>query len=108
MQGLGQVMASTTLRMTAGRSCRALSWIIFMPRAIDLPPMTLIDRPVPSPTNPLGAKGVGEAGATGAVRDHHQCVIDALRPLGVHTLDLPYTPHRIWQAIRQAGGVKHL
>ena len=59
---------------------------------------------MPSPTNPLGAKGVGEAGATGAVPTITNAVIDALRPLGINTLDLPYTPHRIWQAIRHAGG----
>jgi len=78
----------------------------FMPRAADLPPMTLIDRPVPSPTNPLGAKGVGEAGATGAVPTITNAVIDALRPLGIHQLDLPYNSHRVWQAIREAGGVR--
>ncbi len=108
MQGLGQVMGEHYIYDDGGQIVSGSFMDYFMPRAADLPPMTLIDRPVPSPTNPLGAKGVGEAGATGAVPTITNAVIDALRPLGVHTLDLPYTSHRIWQAIRQAGGVKHL
>ena len=74
----------------------------FMPRADNLPPLKLYDRPVPSPTNPLGAKGVGEAGATGAVPTITNAVIDALRPLGIHHVDLPYNSHNIWKAIHGA------
>ena len=52
--------------------------------------------------NPLGAKGAGEAGTTGAVPTVANAVMDALRPLGIHHLDMPYSPHRIWQAIQAA------
>jgi carbon-monoxide dehydrogenase large subunit len=74
-----------------------------MPRAHELTGLRLYDRPVPSPSNPLGAKGVGEAGATGAVPTLACAVIDALRGAGVRHLDLPYTPARVWKAIHAAG-----
>jgi carbon-monoxide dehydrogenase large subunit len=106
MQGLGQVMGEHYIYDDGGQIVSGSFMDYFMPRATDLPPMTLIDRPVPSPTNPLGAKGVGEAGATGAVPTLTNAVIDALRPLGIHQLDLPYNSHRVWQAIRGAGGVR--
>jgi carbon-monoxide dehydrogenase large subunit len=47
----------------------------------------------------LGAKGAGEAGTTGAIPTLANAVIDALRPLGIHHLDFPYSPSRIWTAI---------
>jgi carbon-monoxide dehydrogenase large subunit len=57
---------------------------------------------VPSPNNPLGAKGGGEAGTTGAVPAVANAVLDALHPLGIDRLDLPYTPAKIWHAISAA------
>jgi carbon-monoxide dehydrogenase large subunit len=72
----------------------------FMPRADLLPPLEVHDRPIPSPNNPLGVKGVGEAGATGAVPTVANALIDALRPLGVHDLQLPATPARLWKVIQ--------
>jgi carbon-monoxide dehydrogenase large subunit len=54
---------------------------------------------VPSPTNPLGVKGAGEAGTTGALPAVANAVIDALRPLNIHHLDFPFSPARVWQAI---------
>ena len=73
-----------------------------MPRADACRRSTLNDRPVPSPANPLGAKGAGEAGATGSVPALANAVHDALRPLGVHRVALPYTPQRLWLAIKAA------
>jgi carbon-monoxide dehydrogenase large subunit len=73
-----------------------------MPRADGMPEIRLYDRSIPSPGNPLGAKGAGEAGTTGAVPTVANAVIDALRPLGINTLDFPYTPDRVWRAIRAA------
>ena len=55
----------------------------------------------PSPVNPLGVKGVGEAGTIGATPAVANAVIDALEPLGVRHLDLPLTPERVWRAIQQ-------
>lgn len=103
MQGLGQVMGEHYVYdADSGQVISATFMDYFMPRADDLPPLKLIDRPVPSPTNPLGAKGVGEAGATGAVPTITNAVIDALRPLGINHVELPYTSHNIWQAIQAA------
>jgi carbon-monoxide dehydrogenase large subunit len=74
----------------------------FMPRADCLPAIAVYDRPIPSPSNPLGAKGAGEAGTTGAVPAIANAVMDALAPLGIHHLEMPYTPHRLWAAIHAA------
>ncbi len=103
MQGLGQVMGEHYIyEKSSGQIVSGSFMDYFMPRATDLPPLKLYDRPVPSPTNPLGAKGVGEAGATGAVPTLTNAIIDALRPLGINHVDLPYTAHNIWKAINSA------
>ena len=57
---------------------------------------------MPAKTNPLGVKGVGEAGCVGAPPAVMNAILDALRPLGVDHLDMPATPHKVWQAIRAA------
>ena len=72
-----------------------------MPRAHHLSPITLIDCGVPSPANALGAKGAGEAGATGAVPALANAVLDALKAANVRRLEMPYSPDRIWAAIHQ-------
>jgi carbon-monoxide dehydrogenase large subunit len=76
-----------------------------MPRAGDQPQrIDLYDHSVPSPTNLLGAKGAGEAGTVGAVPAMANAVLDALRPLGIHHLDFPFSPTRVWAAIAKAAG----
>jgi carbon-monoxide dehydrogenase large subunit len=60
------------------------------------------DHPVPTPTNALGAKGVGESGCSGSLPALVNAAMDALRPLGITHLDMPLTPARLWAAIRQA------
>jgi len=52
--------------------------------------------------NSLGAKGIGESATIGSTPAVQNAVIDALRPLGVRHIDLPCTPHRVWQTIRDA------
>jgi len=56
---------------------------------------------VPSPVNPLGAKGAGEAGATGSIPALANAVLDALAPLNVRQVEMPFTPERLWRAIHQ-------
>jgi CO/xanthine dehydrogenase Mo-binding subunit len=73
-----------------------------IPRALMMPPMTHLRTETPSPRNPLGAKGVGEAGTIGATPAVVNAVLDALAPLGVQHLDMPLTPAKIWAAV-QAG-----
>jgi carbon-monoxide dehydrogenase large subunit len=71
-----------------------------MPRPEMITKVELYDHSVPSPTNPLGAKGAGEAGTTGAIPTLANAVIDALRSLGIHHLDFPYSAARVWSAIQ--------
>ncbi len=73
-----------------------------MPRAILVDRLRVFDHPVPTNTNPLGAKGVGEAGVTGSMPCIMNAVLDALRPAGVTHFDMPATPLRLWSAIRAA------
>src|SRR5271165_5594183 len=78
-----------------------------IPRAADIPDFILGSTETPSPSNPLGVKGVGEAGTIGATGAIANAVVDALSPLGIRHLDLPFTPERVWraiQAIQEKGG----
>jgi carbon-monoxide dehydrogenase large subunit len=74
-----------------------------MPRAGDLPALECAFVAGPPGDNPLGVKGIGEAGATGAAPAVVNAVLDALAPLGVRHVDMPLTPHRVWQAIAATG-----
>jgi carbon-monoxide dehydrogenase large subunit len=73
-----------------------------MPRADSMPRVEVISHEVPTPTNPLGVKGAGEAGTVGALPAVINAVVDALRPLGISHLDMPASPERVWSAIRAA------
>ncbi|HKX63305.1 MAG TPA: xanthine dehydrogenase family protein molybdopterin-binding subunit [Verrucomicrobiae bacterium] len=78
-----------------------------MPRAADIPNYILGHTVTPSPSNPMGIKGVGEAGTIGATPAIANAVMDALAPLGVKHLDLPLTPEKVWRALSRAkGGAK--
>ena len=102
MQGIGQVFGEhIAYDPDSGQLLSGTFMDYFMPRADNLPPIALIDCGVPSPVNPLGAKGAGEAGATGAVPALANAVLDALKPVNVLKLEMPYTSHRIWRAIHQ-------
>jgi len=103
-QGIGQaLMENVAFDRESGQLLSASFMDYAMPRASDLPPhyeLDFID--VPAQTNPIGVKGVGEAGCVGAPPAVMNAVLDALRPLGVQHLDMPATPHRVWQAIQAA------
>ena len=72
-----------------------------VPRAADMPKIfSELDESQPCTHNPLGAKGCGEAGSIGAPAAIVGAVLDALRPFGVTTLEMPLTPERIWRALR--------
>jgi carbon-monoxide dehydrogenase large subunit len=104
LQGLGQAMGEACRYDPATGQLLSGSFMDYtMPRAGDVPlRLSLYNRPVPSPANPLGAKGAGEAGTTGAVPTLANAVLDALAPLGIHHLDMPFTPDAVWQAIQNA------
>jgi carbon-monoxide dehydrogenase large subunit len=103
-QGIGQaLMENVAFDRESGQMLSASFMDYAMPRAADLPPHYQLDFiDVPARTNPLGVKGVGEAGCVGAPPVVMNAILDALWPLGVHELDMPATPHRVWQAIQKA------
>ena len=67
-----------------------------------MPDFVLATRSVPTKVNPLGAKGVGEAGTVGALGAAMNAICDALAPLGISHFDMPATPGRVWEAIQAA------
>jgi carbon-monoxide dehydrogenase large subunit len=73
-----------------------------MPSAAELPSFEVYSTETPTPLNPLGAKGIGEAGTIGATPAVQNAVIDAVAHLGVRHLDMPLTPERVWGAIEAA------
>ncbi len=73
-----------------------------LPTATDLPAFELARTVTPSDINPLGVKGIGEAGTIGSAQTVVNAVVDALRPLGVKHIDMPLRPRRVWESI-QAG-----
>ncbi len=101
-QGVGEAMLERIVYDTDGQLLTGSFMDYGIPRAADMPPVTLERMETPSPANLLGAKGIGEAGAIGAPAAIACAVMAALRPLGVKHLDMPYTPAHIWQAIRDA------
>ena len=74
------------------------------PSAAELPSFELADMATPTSYNPLGAKGIGEAGTIGATPAVQNAIVDALSHLGVRHIDMPAAPQRVWQAIRAAAG----
>jgi carbon-monoxide dehydrogenase large subunit len=75
-----------------------------IPKADMVPTYELDRTETPSPTNPMGVKGAGEAGTIAAGATMSNAVIDALSQIGIHHLDMPYTAERVWQAINQHNG----
>ena len=65
------------------------------------PPFVSENNEVPAPNNPLGVKGAGEGGSTGAPPAIINAIVDALREYGVRHVPMPATPERVWQAIHQ-------
>jgi carbon-monoxide dehydrogenase large subunit len=107
VQGIGQALGEYAHYDPAtGQLVTGTFMDYAMPRADEQPEIRLYDNSVPSPGNPLGVKGAGEAGTTGAVPAVANAVIDALRPLGINHLDFPFSPARVWAAVaaRQTGG----
>ena len=73
-----------------------------MPVASDFPPFRIMTIAVPTAINPLGAKGVGEAGTVGALAATMNAVAHALASAGVHDFEMPATPCRVWHALQSS------
>jgi aerobic carbon-monoxide dehydrogenase large subunit len=102
-QGIGQCFTENLVYDEKSGQCLTGSFMDYgMPRASDMCNFETEENPVPTKTNPLGAKGAGEAGNVGALAAIMNAVVDALAPLGITHIDMPATPHRVWQAIQTA------
>ena len=103
-QGIGQALTERAVFDADGQLLSASFMDYAMPRADDLPMIGFASEPTPSLYNPLGMKGCGEAGTVGALAAISNAVLDALQDAGVTEIDMPFTPHRVWQAINAAQG----
>lgn len=101
-QGLGEAFREHMLFDEDGQVLTGSLIDYAVPRASDMPPLILGETVTPNPFNPLGVKGVGEAGTNGAPAAVANAVMDALAPLGIDQLDMPYTAPKLWGAIREA------
>ena len=102
-QGIGQALLEQCVYDAESGQLLTGSYMDYaMPRADDLPTFKVSNTVTPCTHNPLGAKGCGEAGAIGAPAAVMNAVMDALAPTGVRHLDMPASPHRVWQAIHAA------
>lgn len=102
-QGVGQALDEQVLYDSEGQLLTGSFMDYAMPRAHDIPrSITLDTRNVPTKGNLLGVKGGAETGTVGAPPAVISAIVDALRPLGVTDIQMPATPHRVWQAIHQA------
>src|SRR5207247_10757081 len=103
VQGLGQGLFETLVYDETGQLLAGSFMDYAMPRADDLPSFEVDSYEVPTKVNPLGAKGVGEAGTGGALPALMNAVNDALAPLGVRPLGLPVGGAAAVRAVREGG-----
>ena len=102
-QGVGQIlMEDIAFDASSGQLVSGSFMDYALPRADNLSNVEVKSNPVPTPTNPLGVKGCGEAGCVGAMPAVANAIVDALAPLGVRQIEMPATPERVWRAINNA------
>src|SRR5918999_2548996 len=101
-QGIGQSLLEEVVHDEAAQPLATSFLQYAMPSAAEVPPVESLSIETPSPFNPLGAKGIGEAGAIGTPAAIANAVCRVLAPLGIRHLDLPFTPERIRRALRDA------
>jgi carbon-monoxide dehydrogenase large subunit len=103
VQGVGQILGEQIVwDAETGQPLTGSFMDYAMPRADLVPSFEVESNPVPTPMNPLGIKGAGEAGTVGAMPCLVNAIVDALSPIGITTIDMPATPQRIWQTIKDA------
>jgi carbon-monoxide dehydrogenase large subunit len=104
LQGIGQALRERTVYDENGQLLTGSYMDYAMPRADDAPLFLHDFHSVPATTNPLGAKGCGEAGCAGALPSVMNALVDALSEYGIRHIDMPATLEHVWQAIRDAQG----
>ena len=101
-QGIGQALMEAVVHGSRGEPLVSGFNEYAMPHATDLPAFETGHTEIPTPLNPLGARGVGEGATIGATPAVVNAVLDALAPLGVTDMSMPITPMRVWQALERA------
>ncbi len=103
VQGAGQALHEQAVYDNASGQLQTGSFLDYrMPRAGDFPSFQFRTREVPTKVNPIGAKGIGEAGTVGSMAAAINAVCDALKPFGIRHIEMPASPYRIWSAINEA------
>ncbi|MHA1108992.1 MAG: xanthine dehydrogenase family protein molybdopterin-binding subunit, partial [Alphaproteobacteria bacterium] len=102
VQGVGQILKENTIYDSDGQLLTGSYLDYAMPLADDMCSIDFSTRNVPCVTNPLGIKGCGEAGNGGAMPAVMNAVVDALAERGITHMQAPATPHRVWQALKDA------
>ena len=100
-QGLGQALLEEVVYDEEGQLLTGSLMDYALPKAEDLPRLELARTETPTPVNPLGVKGVGEAGTIGSTPAIVNAVVDALAPFGVTHVDMPLKPEKIWRLCRE-------
>jgi carbon-monoxide dehydrogenase large subunit len=101
-QGIGQAMFEEAIYDESGNMLTGSLLDYLLPTATDLPSFDLHRTVTPTPVNPMGVKGIGEAGTIGSAHTIVNAVVDALTPMGVKHIDMPVRPKRVWQAMQEA------
>jgi carbon-monoxide dehydrogenase large subunit len=102
VMGIGQILLEDIHFDDDGQLVTGSFMDYVMPRADDLCFIETDSNPVPTPTNPLGVKGAGEAGSVGAMPAVANALVDALSGLGIRHIEMPATPERVWRVIKEA------
>ena len=100
--GISQVLYEETTYDPGGNPRNTNFADYTIPAASELPRFEIAHTETPTPLNPLGAKGIGESGTIGSTPAVQSAVLDALAPLGITHLDMPFTPQRVWRAVAAA------
>jgi carbon-monoxide dehydrogenase large subunit len=98
-QGIGQALYEEGVYDDDGNLVTSTLADYLIPSAADLPSYVTDRTETPATTNPLGVKGIGEAGTIASTATVYNAVIDALEPFGVDSLRMPLTPERVWRAM---------
>ena len=101
-QGVAQALWEHGVYDKSGQLLTASLMEYAVPKADQLPAFELDRTVTPSPVNPLGVKGAGEAGAIASTAAVANAVMDALSPFGITHIDIPLTPSKVWQAVQDA------
>ena len=101
-QGIGQALYEGAVYDSEGQLLSGSMMEYHVPTAEDVPSFDLESTVTLTSTNPLGVKGIGEAGTIGSTPAAVNAVIDALSPLGIKHIDMPASPDRLWKQINEA------